>query len=288
MNTWPCDANDVDQNWNLVPINDGWHLIQRSGTNLCVDTPTRDNAGKVHLWACDPNNPNQRWKSSAWNSIPVPPPPVGQITEKRIPLSQYEVWIVARKPENSFFPLPNDAGHAWIALVRRDYTHVQTFRDGILQKEEDVFDRGGWQTDTTYGFWPESQGGPSVKSNPCNGKTGSCQDFDQTNKIIRGESISKRGFAVRKSRISTSRANWIKSGAYREAGCSNYWAFGGTGTSCNCADYATREWHVLSSKWDDFRIRAVTWQLTLDYLVDAINKKNRETGDFLDGGKTWQ
>lgn len=63
INTWPCDGNDVDQNWNLVNVG-GSFLLQRSGTNSCVDTPTRDNAGKVHLWTCDRNNANQRWTSS--------------------------------------------------------------------------------------------------------------------------------------------------------------------------------------------------------------------------------
>lgn len=185
MNTWPCNANDPDQNWNLVDVGDGWNLIKRAGTSMCVDTPTRNNAGKVHLWTCNSNNSNQRWKSSA------PPGPVDQMSQQKIPLSQYEVWIVARKPENSRIPLPNDAGHAWIAVVRQDYTQVKTFRNGILQKDENVFDRGGWQADTTYSFWPSSN---LTINNP--------SDSGQTTKIIKGESISKRGFAVRKAKIS--------------------------------------------------------------------------------------
>jgi len=288
MNTWPCNANDPDQNWNLVDVGDGWNLIKRAGTSMCVDTPTRNNAGKVHLWTCNSNNSNQRWKSSA------PPGPVDQMSQQKIPLSQYEVWIVARKPENSRIPLPNDAGHAWIAVVRQDYTQVKTFRNGILQKDENVFDRGGWQADTTYSFWPSSN---LTINNP--------SDSGQTTKIIKGESISKRGFAVRKAKISNDRANWIKNGAFREAGCNTYWAVGGIRGGCNCADYSTRQWHVLTAQREDFRIRAVTgatlnlltpapniWagtsELTLDNLVDAINKKNRESGDFLDSGRVWQ
>jgi hypothetical protein len=171
--------------------------------------------------------------------------------------SRYEVLIIARKPENSAIPLKNDAGHAWVTIIREE--------------------RDGWKTDATYGFWPGSN--LSV-NNPT--------DVDYTNKYLRGESLSRRGFAVRKAKISPNRANWIKNGAYREAGCARYQAVGGTGTSCNCADYATRLWHVLSAKQDDFRIRAVTVNLTLDSLVNAINDKNRRSGDFLDGGKTWQ
>jgi hypothetical protein len=271
MNTWPCNANDPDQNWNLVDVGDGWNLIKRAGTSMCVDTPTRNNAGKVHLWTCNSNNSNQRWKSSA------SPGPVDQMSQQKIPLSQYEVWIVARKPENSGIPLPNDAGHAWIAVVRQDYTRLKTFRNNILQKDENVFDRGGWQADTTYSFWPNS-----------NLTVNHSSDSGQTTKIIKGESISKRGFAVRKAKISNDRANWIKNGAFREAGCNTYWAVGGIRGGCNCADYSTRQWHVLTAQREDFRIRSVTWQLTLDNLVDAINKKNRESGDFLDSGRVWQ
>jgi hypothetical protein len=276
MNTWPCNANDPDQNWNLVDLGDGWNLIKRAGTSMCVDTPTRNNAGKVHLWTCNSNNSNQRWRSSA------PPRPVDQTSQQKIPLSQYEVWIVARKPENSWIPSRTDAGHAWIALVRQDYHRVQTFRNGILQTDVNVFDRGGWKVDTTYAFWEGKNLTVLDKSKKEN------DDFNHTEKIINGKSISPRGFAVRKAKISTNRANWIKNGAFREAGCSTYKAWGGTGVQCNCADYATRQWWFLTSQWEDFRIRAFTWELTLDNLVDAINKKNRESGDFLDGGRVWQ
>jgi hypothetical protein len=274
MNTWPCDANDPDQNWNLVDVGDGWNLIKRAGTSMCVDTPTRNNAGKVHLWTCNSNNSNQRWKSSA------APRPVDQISPTKIPLSQYEVWIVARKPENSWIPRRTDAGHAWIAIVRQDYTQVPKFINGKLENQN-VFDKGGWKVDTTYAFWE----GKNLTIGDDNNKN---DDFKDTNKIINGESISPRGFAVRKAKISTNRANWIKNGAFREAGCSTYKFGGGTGVECNCADYATREWYFLTSQWEDFRIRFFTWELTLDNLVDSINKQNQKSGDFLDGGRVWQ
>ncbi len=169
----------------------------------------------------------------------------------------YEVLIIARKPENLAIPLKNDAGHAWITIIKKE--------------------RDGWKTDTTYGFWPGS-----------NLSVNNSTDVDYTNRYLRGESLSRRGFAVRKARISPNRANWIKNGAYREAGCARYQAIGSTGTSCNCADYATRLWHVLSAKQEDFRVRAVTVNLALDSVVNAINNKNRRNGDFLDGGRTWE
>lgn len=81
---------------------------------------------------------------------------------------------------------------------------------------------------------------------------------------------------------------WIIDGAYNSAGCKYYLPATGIGEYCNCLDYATRLWHVLSSQWEDFRIRAHTGYLP-DELVDKIDQKNRETGtEFLDGGKVWQ
>lgn len=182
------------------------------------------------------------------------------VTPTQAQNTQYEVLIFARKPDNSSIPLPTDAGHAWIAIVRND-------------------GNGQWQTDATYGFWPESRNEPSVNQGT---------DFDHTNRYLRGQPLSRRGQAVRKAKIGPNRANWIKNGAYREAGCASYQAFGGTGTSCNCADYATRLWWVLTARREDFRIRAITLNLTLDSLVDQINRQNSATGEFLDSGRTWE
>ncbi len=171
---------------------------------------------------------------------------------------EYEVWLVAKKSDQSAIPKFRDSGHAFIALVH-----------GV---------DGNWQADSTFGFWMNR-----------NLTVNKSEELEDVNKIIRHESISSRGFAVRKSRISYNRYTWIQNGAYDSAGCKEYQFFGGTGTSCNCMDYATRAWHVLSAKQDDFRIRAITIDLTLDGLVDAINKKNRDSGnDFLDSGKMWQ
>lgn len=65
INVWPCNASDPDQQWILQSLPSGEFLIKRNGTNFCVDSPTRTNGGRVHLIGCDPNNANQRWKSSA-------------------------------------------------------------------------------------------------------------------------------------------------------------------------------------------------------------------------------
>lgn len=65
INVWSCNAGDPDQNWNLQSIGNGEFLISRTGTNFCIDSPTRSNNGRIHLIGCDPKNANQRWKSSA-------------------------------------------------------------------------------------------------------------------------------------------------------------------------------------------------------------------------------
>ena len=68
MNVWnPCNVMDPDQNWTLTGLGDGTFQIKLTNTNnpgYCVDMPNRINGGKIHLWQCDSNNRNQRWKSN--------------------------------------------------------------------------------------------------------------------------------------------------------------------------------------------------------------------------------
>ncbi|MDP5016855.1 MAG: RICIN domain-containing protein, partial [Dolichospermum sp.] len=90
MNVWPCNPADLDQNWNIIPVGDGYNLIQRVGTNRCVDTPTRNNSGRVHLWDCDRNNGNQRWKSSNGGGVT---PTNGQIN---LPFKNGQTWYVCQ------------------------------------------------------------------------------------------------------------------------------------------------------------------------------------------------
>jgi hypothetical protein len=178
--------------------------------------------------------------------------------------AKYEVWLVAKKPGGS----NNPVGHSWIALVRQ--------REGE-----------GWSVDTTYGFWPESDA-KAMFSHLRDVSTN--REKGDTEKLIRHESISTNGHAVRKARISPERARWIRDGIYREAGCSSYQAVGGTGATCNCADYATRLWHFLGKKSlsEDFRIQHITHKLTLSALADNIWSKNQRSGDFMDNGQIWE
>jgi len=75
VNTWTCDANDVDQNFNFQDLGGGTFLIKRNDS-FCVDSPTRDNLGRIHLINCQANNVNQQWRSSNIIAPPPPPPPV--------------------------------------------------------------------------------------------------------------------------------------------------------------------------------------------------------------------
>lgn len=232
---------------------------------------------------CDPNNKNQHVTFLDANTLqpisgskdPQPTPPIVQ--------ADWEVWLVARRrDEQRSIVSPNglNVGHAFIAVIKQPYTLVKTFppNSNTPSKEEKVYDRGGWQRVHTYGMWP----------NVTNPKVDDGTDTDNMNKLLKGQPISKRGHAVRKSRISESRAKWIIDGAYNSAGCKYYVPAMGFQDGCNCLDYATRLWHVLSAKWEDFRIQAHTGYLP-DELVDKIERKNRETGtEFLDRGKVWQ
>lgn len=91
INVWSCNAGDPDQNWNLQSVGNGEFLISRTGTNFCIDSPTRSNNGRIHLIGCDPKNANQRWKSSA-SSIS------GNID---LPFGRGQTWYVCQGYQNS-------------------------------------------------------------------------------------------------------------------------------------------------------------------------------------------
>jgi hypothetical protein len=116
--------------------------------------------------------------------------------------------------------------------------------------------------------------------------------LNKTQKLLRGELISSKGQAVRKSRISENRASWIMNGAYREAGCREYVGGFGFAYGCNCLDYSTRFWHFITAGWEDFRIgigNGRPLKATPDQVVEMINNHNNTTrGDMLDGGRVWQ
>jgi hypothetical protein len=196
------------------------------------------------------------------------------LVTKTIVESEWEVWIVARRWK---YPIPStvNIGHAFIGIVRKDTVITMQMKGMILTEVGRKVEP--WVADTTFGMWPDGNLVRDQGEDKANLKT-----------LVAGGSISDRGWAVRKSRISSNRANWIKSSAYREAGCTTYTGFTGVGTNCNCIDYAARLWHVLSGQRDDFRPRANSvW--TPDEVTNLIEEKNKQTGsDFLDNGRLWQ
>jgi hypothetical protein len=217
-----------------------------------------------------------------------PKPPAPQVET----FSDYEVWIVARRRPNG---IPFDdgrfaPGHAFIGIIARSSIN------------------GAYKPIRTYSFWPENNKTRPYQEANSDLTINYPTDFNNLNSIINGQSISDRGFAVRKSKISNNRANWIMNGAYREAGCIRYFV-GGVGTYCHCMDYSTRFWHFITAGREDFRIRAVnkevfnplvlqnwdpryshiSYHYWPDALTDAIQKKTNQTGsNFVDGNNVWQ
>jgi Ricin-type beta-trefoil lectin domain len=56
VNVWPCNGNDGDQKFNIVSLGGNVNLIQRTGTNLCLDMDSRNANTRMKLWNCISNN----------------------------------------------------------------------------------------------------------------------------------------------------------------------------------------------------------------------------------------
>jgi hypothetical protein len=74
MNVWPCIANDPDQKFVVINVRDKV-MIQRKGTNFCLDMPRRSRNTLMTLINCDSNNGNQLFVN-AGTPPPPPPPPI--------------------------------------------------------------------------------------------------------------------------------------------------------------------------------------------------------------------
>jgi hypothetical protein len=171
---------------------------------------------------------------------------------------EYEYWIMVIKD----FDLHKlYIGHAWNVIIQRTVTK---FSDGSTSYQN-------WETLSSYSY------------NPGKNLTFS-QSFDMnlTRDYLNGNNHNGKLIA-RKSRISEDRATWIRNNP-NMAGCKEYSAKL-QGENCSCIDYATRSWHVISSKWEDMRPQALFFN-TPHELYDTIKYFN-EKGEFLDNGKTW-
>lgn len=73
VNVYPCNVNDGDQKFSLVSVGSNINLIQRIGTNLCLDMPSRNSNLRISLQNCSSSNANQKFVSDAGTSNPTPP-----------------------------------------------------------------------------------------------------------------------------------------------------------------------------------------------------------------------
>jgi hypothetical protein len=299
--------------WNPEHVGNGYYLIHlRHNPSQCLNIPGSQSNVWVTTWTCNKNDRDQRFKieivggnSNVSNpyvgslprtgggdgSIPINPPGTTPIPYVQTYVTNitplYEYWIVSRKQDQTY-PwryAQLDAGHAFTGLIRRDQENVKVYTNGVLTQNYNR-DKGYWYAYHGYGFWPD---GLRVDRNGCNANSSTDECGDIT-KILRGQSISQSGYAVRKARVSENRANWIHQNS-NWAGCSYYpqkvlpgiAVFGG----CNCLDYATRQWYLFSSQREDFRPK--NWQPdSPNFLVGLINYTNAKYGEYLDGGNTWQ
>ncbi|MBC7472470.1 MAG: RICIN domain-containing protein [candidate division SR1 bacterium] len=291
--------------WNPEHVGNGYYLIHlRHNPSQCLNIPGSQSNVWVTTWTCDRNDRDQRMKIEEvagnfgsgvlYHITPVPVPisqPVIQTTTLAItPL--YEAWIVSRKFESPF-PSTSNIGHSFIAIIRKNQKVVVTYKDGYKVSTSSPQDDGNWNIHRTYGYWPKQgtvgAGPGEIRiNNDCNSNSRNteCQDVKD---ILRGISISNRGQAIRKSRISESRANWIDNNR-NVASCSSYNVNGiwyGYNFPCNCVTYATLQWSYFTAKQDNW-IPATEYGSSPDAVMESINSKNRSTNnDFIDSGNTW-
>jgi hypothetical protein len=284
---WACNPADMDQNWDMLDKGNGYVLYRLKNTGLCLtaDTPV-GNSSFVALRDCAYNGANgtQDWIGSLNPNSPVYSGNANNYTTRDVQVTPlYEYWVVARRPAGLWeIFTQTDVGHAFNALVRKNQKVVQTLNNGVVVSTSGVQDSGGWYRYHTYGFWPSG-----LKVDVCSSGDGNDDCQNTVSILSTGKLPSGADYAVRKSRISESRANYIHQNL-NFAGCSQYpksvVAIGGS--YCNCVDYASRSWYNFSSQWEDFRPKF--WEaLSPNELRMRINDKNVD-GGFLDGGKTWQ
>lgn len=70
VNVYPCNASDGDQKFSLVSVGSNTNLIQKMGTNLCLDMPSRSANLRIMLQNCNSGSANQRFVSGAGNTPP--------------------------------------------------------------------------------------------------------------------------------------------------------------------------------------------------------------------------
>ncbi len=98
VNVYPCNANDLDQNFNVENLSNGDVQIRlseiRNNVRFCIDSPTRNDGGAVTLWQCN-SGVNQRFKINGGTIVPPPP---GQIL---LPFKSGQTWFVCQGYQNN-------------------------------------------------------------------------------------------------------------------------------------------------------------------------------------------
>ncbi|KAF4318798.1 hypothetical protein G195_007792, partial [Phytophthora kernoviae 00238/432] len=62
VHMWSCNANEVNQRWNLDAATNQLKHVTHSGLCLDADLSANNGAGKLQLWGCHMNNNNQVWR----------------------------------------------------------------------------------------------------------------------------------------------------------------------------------------------------------------------------------
>jgi hypothetical protein len=72
VNVYPCNTTDGDQKFSLVSVGSNINLIQRMGTNFCLDMPNRNSNQRIMLQNCNTDSVNQKFVSNAGSNNPPP------------------------------------------------------------------------------------------------------------------------------------------------------------------------------------------------------------------------
>jgi Ricin-type beta-trefoil lectin domain len=276
INVWPCNANDIDQNWDIVDVGNAV-VLRRTGTNFCIDGPDHSNAAVLHMWNCDGGNGNQRF--NAYTPAPVPQNYVISTS-----VTDYEAWVVARRradPLAVIAGIPSgspDVGHAFTALIQDSYTMQKRYAPSGVLLDQTIIDRVPTVIGT-FSYWPD-----------VNTKNNNSTDMSNARDILYKGGISNKIFGVRRVRISFNFKNGMLNKSNSTKCQSTYgihWIYTGIGTdfrestSCTCVDQSVFLWNVITGE-------NMGYLVTPDEIVQWINDKNSRDSGYANGGNILQ
>ncbi|NJL96543.1 hypothetical protein HC864_01850 [Candidatus Gracilibacteria bacterium] len=222
------------------------------------------------MFTCNSGDPNQRFRVTTDTIVSTP-------------IVDYEAWLIARKQNVS-----NDigqVGHTWVAIVRRNYEKVDTYRDNQLINS--FLTDGEWSTEKTYSLWP-SDCFENCDSDPFL----TTQIITDDLVINSSQSTFNYGYAVRKAKISGAKYAWINNNGQFETGCNHYvWPFGSNPNpigACTCVDKATRLWKNTTG--EDFTNTISNGEWPTDRVMYDINVRNLDenSNGYANQGQIYQ